>query len=686
MRQKIFKRLTLSVLTCLLFGYVALHFLNYLYPLDLSRTNKTSTIITDRHGAWLHVYLSEDDKYRLPTRHGDLPNDYLRLLINYEDRDFYEHNGIDFAAIIRAAGQNIRHQQVISGASTLTMQTARLLMPQPRNLRGKVVQTFRAWQLDRSLSKDEILDIYTTLAPVGGNREGLSAAAYYYLHKPVDKLSLGESAWLIALTQSPERLSKDHHAAVNARNKVLKRAHDNSIIDTMRYEQALAEPLAIRRTPFPRFAPHIADKAKQEKQPKTTLDKSLQTALSQLLQGQLVMQHAQANLAGGIIDNYTGQWRAYVGSADFFSKARQGQVDMLAAVRSPGSALKPFITLYAFDWLNYQPETTIDDTPMVASYQPSNYDGLYQGRMTLATALAHSRNVPAVRLLAQIKPDYFSEKLTEHGIELHWPNHAKPNLSLALGGVGVRGSNVLLAYQQLAICAYGETTSFAKQTACANVTHILQQAQDDQGRLFFGREPVAFKTGTSYGWRDRWIFAYTKDYSVVLWAGRADGQFAEQRASAEQLIPLLRQVISLLPNPPQTAPQLNVKITANHHLPPRLRHVASEQKATQLIATTTAEKTDPNRLKITAPLINSVIDYSDNLRLNLQIQGGKPPFIYLLNDTLLAQTPDSRLPVENVSAGSYQLVVIDAEGNTVESHFRLVQSNTTKAERTVQWQ
>ncbi len=694
-RIKHLKSLVLASALLWLLAYAALFIIDKVYPPDLSRYNDLSTIVTDRRGQWLRVYLSTDDKRRIATTHQHLPKDYLSLLINYEDRGFYRHNGIDVMAILRALGQNIHAGKTLSGASTLTMQTAKLLNPRPRTLKSKIIEAFRAWQLEHHFSKAEILDIYVTLAPVGGNREGLTAAAYYYLNKPLDKLSLAESAWLVALPQSPGRLSSNDAAAVSARNKVLKRAFDYHIIDARRYHQALAEPLVITRTPFPLSAPHLTDytitaaqkkaarKAKknansQMVNPKiptlltTSLDKTLQSGLSKILAAQLPLQQDNANLAGGILHNRSGEWLAYVGSADFFAKARQGQVDMLSAVRSPGSTLKPFITLLAFDWLNYHPQTTIDDTPITAAYHPGNYDGLYQGRITLADALLHSRNVPAVRLLQKIKPDYFVSHLQKHGIKLFFPRHASANLSVALGGVGVRGDALTKGYRQLANCAYGIAAkpSIADSNSCRQISQILRQSQDGKGRIFFGREPVAFKTGTAYGWRDRWIFAYTKDYTVVLWNGRADGQFAEQRASAEALIPVLRQVVGLLPHPPVTYQPFHLPAISAKQLPPRLRHVGNSSSTQSL---SPAKPRQQHNLRIAAPLANSTIDYYRQQALNLQIHNGRPPFIYLLNDRIFAQTADRRVTFQPSGGGSYHLLVIDSKGNTAESRFYLQQ-------------
>ncbi len=369
----------------------------------------------------------------------------------------------------------------------------------------------------------------------------------------------------MALPQSPKRLSSDHAAGLAARNKVLKRARDYAVIADSDYQRAISTPLRLSPTPLPQLIPHLGIYERAKKTPPhathitTALDKALQQALHNTLAAQRSQLPDNSNIAAAIMDNNSGQWLAYVGSADFFNTERQGQIDMLMAV------------------LHYQPQTTIDDTPIIGSaYQPGNYDGQYQGRITLAQALQRSRNVPAVRLLAAIKPMYFMAKLKQHGLPLYLPAKAKPNLSMALGGVGIRGVDLLRLYRQLANCAYQGNSQLASQRACWQVTAILQHSRDGQGRVYWGKEPVAFKTGTSYGWRDNWLFAYTRDYTIVLWRGRADGQFSEQRASAETLIPLLRQVIALLPNPPRRyQAAFATELTTASQLPARLHPPAT---------------------------------------------------------------------------------------------------------------
>ncbi|TNG95805.1 penicillin-binding protein 1C [Pasteurellaceae bacterium USgator11] len=691
------RTLIITALLLFLLIFATPRLLDRCFPLDLQRYQQHSLLITDRNGEWLRWYLSPDQTWRLPLQQNQLPNDYLMLLINYEDRRFYQHSGIDYRAVMRAVGQNLTRGRIVSGASTLSMQTARLLMPHSRGWSGKFTELFRAWQLEHHFSKAQILQMYMQLAPMGGNLEGVTSAAYYYFNKPADKLSLAEAAWLVSLPQSPYYYHPLRYPqrAKQARDRVLQRALEAKLISPAQYQSAVSQAVEIQVTAFPLIAPHFSDQKRAQKRDqahqqaviKTSLHKPLQVELEKLLQRSLYNRHPNSNLAAAIMDNHSGEYLAYVGSADFFSQARSGQVDMLQAVRSPGSALKPFITLFAFDWLNYQPATLIQDTPITAdSYQPTNYDGHYQGEISLATALVRSRNVPAVRLLRMINPFRFNHHLQQQGLTLYYPPNAQPNLAVALGGVGIKGSQLLQLYRTLANCAYQNSVEekaasnrsqrLATAQSCWQVSEILQQSQDQNGRIFWGKEPVAFKTGTAYGWRDQWLFAYTKQYSLVLWSGRADGKFAEQRASAEDLIPLLRNVLNLLPNPPRSyTPPSYPLVIRSGSLPTHLQRVneqsiANPQRASGR-STQSAVSTAHLPLSINTPLHNSQLEFPQARDLSLQISGGKPPYLWFLNDNLIEQGFQTRYLLPINGNGSYRLVLVDSNGDSVQSDFRI---------------
>lgn len=646
---------------------VALSLLDQHLPPDLHRYHDLSVVVTDRDGVALRSYLSGDDTWRLPPE--TFPGDYEKLLILTEDKRFPSHHGIDWLAVLRAAVQNLRAGRIVSGASTLTMQSARLLEPRPRTLKSKLIETFRAWQLEKRFSKAEILRIYATLAPMGGNIEGIEAAARRYFNKPAAQLSLAETAWLIALPQAPKRLHQPDKALA-ARNRILTNAYQNGLIDEESWRGARENAPAPGHFPFPFSAAHLSDRYRHKFPDKavitTPVAAQLQNALQNLLHRALSEHPPQTNLAGAILDNASGAYLAYVGSADFFSKPRHGQVDMLRAIRSPGSLLKPFITLYAIDWLNYRPQTRIRDSPIVAlPYRPVNYDRRYHGTLSLAQALIRSRNTPAVRLLSLVKPPYFAAALEKQGMKLHFPPNGRANLAMALGGVGTTATDLIHLYRHLANCAYatpdaGSTAPLARDTSCGDVTRMLQSVGDRDGPLFFGAQPVAVKTGTSYGWRDLWVIGYTPRYSVILWRGRADGGYTVQQASATALLPLLRNVFALLDNPPRLVTPVH-HIRARPGFPEHLRQVgvASIQAEPEFVI---ANLRDPIEIAPGATL---------PFRLAVATRGGAPPLQWWLNGRLVKMTHTRATTLLLSATGRYHLTVLDRRGQSCHRHIVL---------------
>lgn len=639
--------------------------------IDMHRFNDCSKIVTASNGAWLRVYLNKDDKWRIKTTLELLPKTYLSLLVNYEDKNFYHHLGFDISAIIRAFIQNIKAGKIVSGASTISMQTIRLLEPRQRSFKNKIIEAFRAIKLEQTYTKSQILTIYTTLIPMGKNIEGLTAASFYYFKKPLAKLSVAETAWLIAMPQSPSKYNPITNPilAKKARNNVLKRAFENKIITTNTYKKASLEAIKLSTHLFPFIAPHFSNIVINQNKDKknesiitTNIDYNLQLNLENLLHNELKSRDKHSNLAAAILDNSSGRYLAYVGSSDFFSKVRNGQINILNSIRSPGSTLKPFITLFAFSWLKYLPQTLIADTPFRAqSYNPRNYDGKYQGNISIANALIRSRNVPAVRLLKKINTYRFSRTLQEHQLRLYWPANARPNLALALGGVGIKGANLLRLYQKLANCSYNNIINppiLAKQKYCWQITKILQQSQDQYGRVFLKDEPIAFKTGTAYGWRDQWVFAYSKKYSLVIWGGRADGEFFGKQASSQAIIPILRKIVALLPKP-----------TTNYHELKFKYQIHSDQLPTRIKALKPA-KTDT--FKIITPLNEASIEKGNLKNLTIKISGGTPPYLWILNEGFLAQSIKKNYQLNNLIIGSYNLTIIDANGLATTSSFRIV--------------
>ena len=376
-------------------------------PLPLAQTRQVSTTIVDRNGKLLRAYAMADGRWRLPVdaRTGVDPG-YLKLLLAYEDRRFRSHAGVDPLALGRAAFQLVTRGHIVSGGSTITMQLARLLEPRrERSVHAKLRQMVRAIELERQLTKDQILDLYLTLAPYGGNLEGIRAASVAYLGKEPKRLSLAESALLVALPQSPETRRLDRHpdAARAARNRVLDRMVEEHQVSPEDAAQAKAAPVPLLRKPMPILAPHSADAAmatvKDTEVIRLTLDASLQKVLEALARDRA--QALGPNISVGIlaVDNASGEVLARVGSPDYFDDRRAGQVDMTRAVRSPGSTLKPFIYGLAFEDGFVHPESLIDDRPIrFGSYAPENFDMTFQGTVPVRKALQLSLNVPAIVL------------------------------------------------------------------------------------------------------------------------------------------------------------------------------------------------------------------------------------------------------------------------------------------------
>ena len=417
-----------------------------------------SKLVVDREERLLRAYATPDGYWRLPVKVEDVDPRFFKLLFAYEDKRFPEHHGVDPLAMLRAAYQFAGNGRIVSGASTLTMQVARLLEPRPeRTILAKLRQMARAVELEQRLSKDEILTLYLSLAPYGGNLEGIRAASLAYFGREPRRLTLGEAALLVALPQSPEARRPDRHskAARRARDRVLDRVVAAGAIPKDEAVRAKAEPVPTARLPMPMFAPHVADQviSSAPGQPvhRLTIDAFLQRHLENLARERARALGPGISVGIVAIDNESGTVLARVGSADYFDVGRAGQVDMTQAVRSPGSALKPFIYGLAFEDGLIHPESLIDDRPVrYGSYAPENFDLTYQGTVTVRQALQFSLNVPAVALLDKVGASRLTTRLGNAGAKLELPKGEVPGLAMALGGVGTTRSDLTMLYAGLA--------------------------------------------------------------------------------------------------------------------------------------------------------------------------------------------------------------------------------------------
>lgn len=385
------------------------------FPPGLSRYQDRSTEVVDANGRLLRAFTTADGKWRLKTTVDDVDPLYLSLLKAYEDRRFDDHWGVDPLAALRAAKQLAERGRIVSGASTISMQAARLLDPRPRSFTTKVIQSARALQLEWRYSKREVLAIYLTLAPMGGNLEGVRAASLAYFGKEPRQLSAAEAALLVAIPQSPERRRPDRASTVAqaARDRVLERGVEHGVIDAPLFAMARSRPAPDRRLAMPLQAPHLATWMAGQSPGTvvpTTVRYELQQTLAQLVHDERRQFADGAEIAMVVLDNRTGGVVTWLGGDNFFGRA--GQVDLVRARRSPGSALKPLIYAMAFDDRTLHPETLVEDVPVrFRDWLPRNFDRDHQGAVTVRRALQQSLNVPAVLALEKVGPQRFLAKI-----------------------------------------------------------------------------------------------------------------------------------------------------------------------------------------------------------------------------------------------------------------------------------
>src|SRR3954468_8416426 len=448
-------------------------FAENLGPLNLSVADERSTVVLDRDGRLLRPFATADGRWRLPIATSDADPRYLAMLKAYEDARFDRHPGVDALALLRAGAQLLRHGRVVSGGSTLTMQVARLLEPRDeRTARAKLRQLIRAAQLESRLSKDAILTLYLTLAPYGGNLEGARAASLSYFGKEPKRLSFAEAALLVALPHAPELRRPDRfaEAARRARDRVLDRAQARGVLTPAEAQAAKTEPVPTARRPFPMLAAHAAEAAvaaePERKVHTLTIDARLQASLEALARERVEALGPQLSAAILVVDNETGAVRAHVGSAGYGTRERAGAIDMTQALRSPGSALKPFIYALAFENGLAHPETLLDDRPSrFGAYAPENFDLAFQGTVTARRALQLSLNVPAVELLNEIGAARFLARLKQAGAEIAMPKEAAPGLAVGLGGLGVTLADLTRLYAGFA--RGGEVPALVRRLARA---------------------------------------------------------------------------------------------------------------------------------------------------------------------------------------------------------------------------
>lgn len=553
-----------------------------LFPLPLPDDGLARVVLAE-DGTPLWRFADAEGVWRYPVATDEVSPYYLEALLTYEDRWFYRHPGVNPLALGRAAWQNLSGGRVLSGGSTLSMQVARLLDPHQRSLAGKFKQLWRTLQLEWHLSKDEILALYLNRAPFGGTLQGVAAASWAYLGKPPSQLTRAEAALLAVLPQAPSRLRPDRHPerAQAARDKVLRRLAQFAQWPQSAVDEALQEPVLLAPRQEPNLAPLLARRLNVAGSPpliRTTLDANLQRRLEDLLLGWRARLPERTSAAILVVDSESMAVRAYLGSLDVGDDKRYGHVDMIRAQRSPGSTLKPFLYGLAMDAGLIHSESLLQDVPRrYGDYRPGNFAAGFIGPVSASEALATSLNLPAVQLLEAYGPKRFAGELRGAGVPLTLPAGAEPNLALILGGAGSRLEELVAGYSAFARNGLAARPRLQPQDALHErrllspgsawiVRRILagQSRPDRDPRAELVQRPVlAWKTGTSYGFRDAWAIGVGPRHLIGVWIGRPDGTPVPGQFGLASAAPLLLQVHDLLVNrdrqrgllpPPQEVP------------------------------------------------------------------------------------------------------------------------------------
>ncbi len=574
MKTKFYKILKYIAIT-LLSAVVLFFLLDLIFPVHADVLY--SQVVESRDGTVLHAWLAKDEQWRIKASLDEISPEFKKAIIYKEDKYFYSHPGINLIAVSRAFINNIFHVKRTSGASTITMQVARMLHPERRTYLNKCIEMFRATQLELHYRKDEIIGLYFNLLPYGGNIQGIKTASLLYFSKTPDKLSLAEVTALSVIPNRPNslRLGKNNALIVDERNKWLndfkkaKLFHDDVIND------ALNEPLTGLRHHAPNAVPQFAWRLKKsnvsQTQLKSTLDENIQQKTESIVSNYAAQlkEHAINNAAVIVINNKSHEVLAYVGSPDFKDRSNFGEVDGVQALRSPGSTLKPLLYGLSMDAGLITPKTVLEDVPVnIAGYAPENYDLNFRGNVTAEEALKNSLNIPAVSLLNQLGLNNFLNKLDVAGFNKIWSDKKKEGLSLILGGCSVRLDELAALYSSFANNGNYYSLQFLINDSAKtiNVSHhaikILSPEADymitqilselhrpDLPNMYDAAEnipKISWKTGTSYGRKDAWSVGYNKTYTIAVWAGNFTGDGVADLSGAAIATPLLFQLFNAI--------------------------------------------------------------------------------------------------------------------------------------------
>jgi len=663
-------------------------------PPDMTNVCNVSPEVVDRSGVLLRAFLTRDGYWRMRTAVADVSPRYLAMLKAYEDKRFDSHFGVDPLAMIRAALQYAGAGKIVSGGSTISMQVARLLEPpKHRGILTKLFQMIRAVQLEERYSKDEILSFYLTLAPFGGNLEGVRAASLSYFGKPASQIDLAQAALLVALPQSPVKQRPDRHAiaAVKGRDKVLARMVEEGVVTPSDAAVARREGMPFARQAMPLMAPHLAERLARGRGPArivTTVEADIQGAVERLAAQEVRYAGDGATMAIVVVENRTRNVLAWLGGTNYWGKA--GQIDLARRPRSPGSALKPFIYGLAFDELILHPSTMMEDAPTsFGDYAPRDFSAEFQGAVTARDALRMSLNVPAVMVLDRVGPLAFTLALQNAGVRLAFPAHEdSPSLPVALGGLGISPADITMLYAGIAgggearalRVVRGAPAAPAHRLFGAVAAYYLRDILDGvllpqgwaMGEGLQRSRTIGFKTGTSYGFRDAWSVGFSNDYTVGVWVGRADGTPRPGRVGVDAAAPILLKVFGLLPpdkEPAPLPPAGAILAASADQLPPSLRvftRESEQQVARAAPVPPPSISFPPNGATVPLPPANA-----KDKTIMLKADGGRAPLTWLVNGMLVGSfdrfQPALYLPQ---GEGVARVTVVDAEGRSDTAQVR----------------
>ncbi|MEQ1577113.1 MAG: penicillin-binding protein 1C [Hyphomicrobium sp.] len=667
-------------------------------PPPIEAADALSTIVVDRDGRLLRAFTTPDGRWRLPVEPDAVDPRYLKILMAFEDRRFHQHPGIDFQAFARSGLQLLRKGRIISGGSTLTMQAARLLEGRhERTGAGKFRQIVRALQLEERLSKKDILRIYLRLAPMGGNIEGVRAASLAYFGKEPDRLSIGEAALLVAIPQSPEARRPDRNSPKTkvARDRVLDTAVEAGVLSKAEAERAKEEAVPSVRRELPKFAPHLAESEAAAKPQiavhRLTLDRDIQSQFEVLATEQTKLIGEKLSSALLAVDNATGEVIAYVGSAGYLDSSRSGAIDMVQAIRSPGSTLKPLIYGLGFEAGLAHPETLIEDRPTrFGLYAPENFDEEFHGTVTVRQALGNSLNIPAVKMLAAVGPGKLISRMGRAGVVTSLPADAQPSLAIALGGLGMRLQDLAQLYTGLARGGDPVTLTWLKSDAAKPVVTVATQREAARRRLLSavaawyvtdilkdapppantkgGR--IAYKTGTSYGYRDAWAIGFDGRYTIAVWTGRPDGLPTPGLMGRNAAAPMLFDAFARIApsrTPFKPAPSGALRVSGADLPPPlkRFRNGPDDVAKGPFLEPAVVIAFPPDRSELD-------VQEREEEPLVLKAEGGALPLTWLVDGAPIASDPHTReVAWQPDGRGFVKLQVVDAKGTVDRVTVRL---------------